>query len=185
MIERVEIVNWRGYERREVAFGPGLTFLVGPNGAGKTSLLSAIAYALTGELSSAQERAASLRDPGQVATVRLWLEANGEHYLIERSQAAERAGGARLSRDGERDVLASNQKGVTAAVESITGVSADFLRRIVYMAEGDVFRFLDRPPGARPSSASSSPTSTCRSWTGSGSSSACARTRSGRTRRSS
>jgi DNA repair exonuclease SbcCD ATPase subunit len=147
MINAVEMINWRAYDQHTVRFGPGITFIMGANGIGKTSILEAIAYGLTGEPSTVKERGKLLRDPNRPATVRLWFTAEGREYLVERSQSFKRAEKATLTRVGEKKALASSHAQATARIEKLMGVSADFLRRIIYMAEGDVFRFLDEPPG--------------------------------------
>ena len=147
MIDSVQMTNWRAYEQREVSFGPGITFIMGANGVGKTSILEAIAYALTGEPSTVQDRAKLLRDPNELATVRLSFTVDGQTYVVERSQSSRRAENARLTQKGVRKAVASSHKAVTEQIENLMGVSKDFLQRIVYMAEGDVFRFLSQPPG--------------------------------------
>jgi DNA repair exonuclease SbcCD ATPase subunit len=146
MINHVEMINWRAYDQFRVSFGPGITFIMGENGTGKTSILEAIAYALTGEPSTV-DRTKLLRNPDELAIVRLSFLANGQLCTIERSQSSERAGRASLTEVGQPKALASTHRAVTAQVERLMGVSTDFLQRIVYMAEGDVFRFLSDPPG--------------------------------------
>jgi len=147
MINHVKMTNWRAYDECEIHFDPGITFIMGANGIGKTSILEAIAYALTGEPSTVKHRGKLLRDPGKLASVQLSFTADGQIYLVERSQSLKRADRASLTRLGDKRRLAFNHKRVTEQIERLMGVSADFLQRIVYMAEGDVFRFLDKPPG--------------------------------------
>jgi len=147
MILEVEMTNWRAYENKTFTFKPGLNFIMGPNGRGKTSILEAIAYALTGEPSVVKERDQLLRDPEKPATVKLTFQVDGKNYRIERTQSPGRAGDAYLVDIAKNKSLASHHKNVTEKVEALIGVSADFLQRIVYMAEGDVFRFLKTPPG--------------------------------------
>lgn len=147
MIDRVKMLNWRAYEKYEIQFEPGITFIMGANGIGKTSVLEAIAYALTGEPATVKDRGKLLRDPGRLATVTLTFSVDSQQYVVERSQSRTRADRATLTRLQDRKQLASSHKGVTEAIEDLMGVSSDFLRRIIYMAEGDVFRFLDHPPG--------------------------------------
>ncbi|HBY94182.1 MAG: AAA family ATPase [Ardenticatenaceae bacterium] len=147
MIESIEMVNWRAYTRREFQFQPGITFIMGANGTGKTSILEAIAYALTGEASTVKARGKLLRDPEKLATVRLQFSIDTHTYSIERSQSAKRAESARLTDLTSGKVLRTTHKKITERVEEILNVSVDFLRRIVYMAEGDIFRFLNDPPG--------------------------------------
>lgn len=148
MITKVRTINWRAFDDCEFVFGPGITFLMGANGTGKTSVLEAISYGLTGEaaLYTSKTRGRLLREPNRIATVQLTFRIDGQEYQVERSQSKERAADARLLRLGDRKILATNHSQATKKIEELMGVSADFLRRIVYMAEGDVFRFLDNPP---------------------------------------
>lgn len=146
VIRTVDMSNWRRFDHHVVEFGPGINFMVGDNASGKTSTLEAIAYALTGDPATVT-RERVLRDPEQPATVRLSFLAGEEEYVIERTQLPDRVGPAALWKKTDKKKLASSPKGVTREVETIMGVSADFLRRIVYMAEGDVFKFATDPPG--------------------------------------
>lgn len=147
MILEVEMINWRAFDNRTFTFKPGLNFIMGPNGRGKTSILEAIAYALTGEPSVVTDRNQLLRDIEKPAKVKLDFRVDENVYRIERSQAPGRAGDAKLVDMTKNKVLAYHHKNVTRKVEGLIGVSADFLQRIVYMAEGDVYRFLKTPPG--------------------------------------
>src|SRR3954464_15675256 len=47
-VTRLELRDFRNYERVEVALAPGLTVICGPNGAGKTNLLEALYFGCTG-----------------------------------------------------------------------------------------------------------------------------------------
>lgn len=149
MIQRVEMINWRAYEKREFKLESGITFLVGANGAGKTSVLEAICYGLTGEAAmfDSKTRSKLLRNPELNATVSLTFETNGNKYCIQRSQSPKTAAEARLLRLVDGKILASSQSQCTRQISELMGVSAEFLRRIIYMAEGDVFRFINEPPG--------------------------------------
>lgn len=147
MINRVEMSNWRAYDHQEFQFEPGITFIMGPNGKGKTSILEAIAYALTGEPSTVADRGKLLRNPDKLAVVRLHFSVDGQEYVVERSQSFKRAEDAILTRGGSKKAIASSHRRATSEIEQLMRVSSDFLQRIIYMAEGDVFRFLSEPPG--------------------------------------
>lgn len=149
MITYVEMINWRAFERREIELGPGINILTGLNGAGKTSVLEAISYALTGEAAmfNSKTRPKLLRDPEKSATVNLVFEIGDAQYQVSRTQTPKSAGDAQLVRLPDGKVLAATHTGVTKQISKIIGVSDDFLRRIIYMAEGDVFQFLNDPPG--------------------------------------
>jgi DNA replication and repair protein RecF len=47
-VERLEVREFRSYERASCQLGPGVTVLFGPNGAGKTNLLEALFVGCTG-----------------------------------------------------------------------------------------------------------------------------------------
>src|SRR3954452_3817496 len=47
-VTRLALRDFRGYERLEVALGPGLTVVTGRNGAGKTNLLEGLYFGCTG-----------------------------------------------------------------------------------------------------------------------------------------
>jgi DNA repair exonuclease SbcCD ATPase subunit len=149
MIHSVEMINWRAYEKRIFHLEPGITFLMGPNGAGKTSVLEAICYGLTGEAAmfDSKTRPKLLRDPDHNATVNITFETDNKMYCVSRSQSPKAAANAELTRLLDGKSLAYNHSQCTRQISKLMGVSADFLRRIVYMAEGDVFRFINEPPG--------------------------------------
>ena len=147
MINKLEMTNWRAYPRKEITFGSGITFIMGANGKGKTSILEAICYALTGEPETVTKRDKLLRDPNKLAIVRLSFAIDNQEYIVERSQSSKRAESATLIKVGAKNPIARTQKSVTQQIEKIIGVSADFLRRIIYMSEGNVFRFLKQKSG--------------------------------------
>ena len=47
-VTRLQLRDFRSYERGELRLGPGLTVVAGRNGAGKTNLLEAIYFGCTG-----------------------------------------------------------------------------------------------------------------------------------------
>src|SRR3954464_1815335 len=47
-VTRLQLRDFRSYERGELRLGPGLTVIAGRNGAGKTNLLEAIYFGCTG-----------------------------------------------------------------------------------------------------------------------------------------
>jgi DNA replication and repair protein RecF len=54
-ITRLILEDFRGYDRADLALGPGITAFVGPNGAGKTNLLEAIHLLARGDSPRARD----------------------------------------------------------------------------------------------------------------------------------
>src|SRR3954464_11423483 len=80
-VTRLELRDFRNYERVEVALAPGLTVICGPNGAGKTNLLEALYFGCTGRsCRTANERECVRFGAG---VLRLELTAEGTDGLHE------------------------------------------------------------------------------------------------------
>ena len=144
MLKRLSVRNWRAFGAAEIAFRPGLNILLGPNGAGKTSLLEAMAFALAGEPSMLPDVRQMARAEGAV-DVSLVLDLDGTDWEICRGLGpSHRRGADTLRRAGSTTVEGGAQ--VATALERLFEVPSDFFLRILYMPEGDVYRFLGNSP---------------------------------------
>ncbi|HEY7066379.1 MAG TPA: AAA family ATPase [Chloroflexota bacterium] len=145
MLKQVTARNWRAFDAVDVELRPGVNVVLGPNGAGKTSLLEAAAFALAGTPSVLPDARQMIRTDGQPVDVSLTVEVDGAACEISRALGpAGRRGAETLSRGGV--TTAEGGERVAAALEALLGVPCDFFLRILYMPEGDVYRFLDKPP---------------------------------------
>ncbi|HKN50080.1 MAG TPA: AAA family ATPase, partial [Actinomycetota bacterium] len=85
MIRRLTLSNWRAYDRLDLTFEEGVTFLVAANGVGKSSIVMAAAWGLLGEASGV-DAVSSVRGDADQATVALELQLpDGKRLEIERS----------------------------------------------------------------------------------------------------
>src|ERR687893_1794559 len=75
-VTRLQLRDFRSYERAELRAGPGLTVLAGHNGAGKTNLLEALYFACTGRSCRTANEREVVRFGAQLT--RLELEAEDE-----------------------------------------------------------------------------------------------------------
>src|SRR6185312_6271661 len=81
-VTRLELRDFRNYERSEVALAAGLTVVCGPNGAGKTNLLEALYFGCTGRSCRTSNERELLRFGEKVARVAVHVEAaDGAHRL--------------------------------------------------------------------------------------------------------
>jgi len=108
-VTRLQLRDFRSYERGELRLGPGLTVVAGQNGAGKTNLLEALYFACTGRsCKTANEREVVRFGAG---VTRLVLEAADEQGAHEITVGFQPGEAKKLRVDG-------------AAVERLTDVSA-------------------------------------------------------------
>lgn len=49
MINSIDIINWKGHDKKGLRFQEGLNIICGPNGIGKTSILDAICFSFLGD----------------------------------------------------------------------------------------------------------------------------------------
>jgi DNA repair exonuclease SbcCD ATPase subunit len=85
MIQRLELQNWRAYDRLDLELGPGATFVVASNGIGKTSLIMGAAWGIFGDMAGVQG-ANEIRGEAESATVKVELRLpSGDVLGITRS----------------------------------------------------------------------------------------------------
>src|SRR6187549_2767803 len=84
-VTRLQLRDFRSYERGELRLGPGLTVIAGQNGAGKTNLLEALYFGCTGRsCRTTNERELVRFDAGPGGVVRVEVhgrDRDGEHEL--------------------------------------------------------------------------------------------------------
>jgi DNA repair exonuclease SbcCD ATPase subunit len=123
MIQRLELQNWRAYDRLDLELGPGATFVVASNGIGKTSLIMAAAWGIFGDMAGVQG-ANEIRGEAESATVKVELRLpSGDVLGITRSVDQRRretieaiAGDRALTSQEEIDRVLSDEFGADVRV---------------------------------------------------------------------
>jgi DNA replication and repair protein RecF len=82
-VTRVELRDFRNYERGEVTLGPGLNVVTGANGAGKTNLLEAVYFGLTARSCRTSNEREMVRLGERVARVELEIAAEDGSHVLE------------------------------------------------------------------------------------------------------
>src|SRR5690349_21081738 len=107
-VRRVELTDFRSYERVAVDFDPGAAVLVGQNGMGKTNLVEALGYVATLDSHRVATDAPLVRVGATSAVIRCDIVHDGRELLVELEIVPGRANRARLNRSPARrarDVL--------------------------------------------------------------------------------
>jgi len=130
MIRRLTLSNWRAYDRLDLTFEEGVTFLVAANGVGKSSIVMAAAWGLLGEASGV-DAASSVRGDADQATLALELQLpDGKRLDIERSVTARGRTQSQVLLDGEpvTDLL--------SILQEEFGIDPAILGRLAFMTDG-------------------------------------------------
>jgi DNA replication and repair protein RecF len=101
-VRRVELTDFRSYERVAVDFDPGVAVLVGQNGMGKTNLVEALGYVATLDSHRVATDAPLVRAGATSAVIRCEIVHDGRELLVELEIVPGKANRARLNRSPVR-----------------------------------------------------------------------------------
>jgi exonuclease SbcC len=143
-------------DRTEVDFdGADLFALAGPTGSGKTTVIDAICFALYGSIPRYDDKrlvAPAISQGLAEARVRFDFTVDGRAHtavrVVKRTKTGATTKEARLE-DGDGNVLAGNEKELTATVEAMLGLSYEHFTKCVVLPQGDFARFLHDKPDKR------------------------------------
>lgn len=145
LIKSVELENWKAFDSLKIDFLGGVNFLIGPNAVGKTSILEAISLAFTAEALTVDDPKELVKEgkngPAKIAVDFLHKNRN---YRIERSLSKKKCIESTIYSDEES--LAEGWNSVSEYLKRLLGIDKRFFERVIYMPEGDIFRFLADPP---------------------------------------
>ena len=101
-VRRVELADFRSYERVAVDLDPGVTVLVGQNGMGKTNLIEALGYVATLDSHRVATDAPLVRAGAASGVIRCAIVHEGRELLVELEIVPGKANRARLNRSPVR-----------------------------------------------------------------------------------
>jgi DNA replication and repair protein RecF len=107
-VRRLELADFRSYERVAVDLQPGGSVFVGPNGVGKTNLVEALNYVATLSSHRVATDVPLVRSGADAAVIRCFVVHEGRELVVELEIAPGRANRARVGRSPvrrARDVL--------------------------------------------------------------------------------
>lgn len=136
-VRRLELVDFRSYERVGIDLEPGPNVFVGPNGVGKTNLIEALGYVATLASHRVATDAPLVRAGAQSGVIRSVIVHEGRELLVELEIVPGRANRARLGRSPvrrARDVLGALRL-VLFAPEDLELIRGDPAERRRYLDE--------------------------------------------------
>jgi DNA replication and repair protein RecF len=149
-VRRVELTDFRSYDRVAVDLDPGVSVLVGQNGTGKTNLVEALGYVATLDSHRVATDAPLVRSGAAAAIIRCAIVHDGRELLVELEIVPGKANRARLNRSPvrrSREVLGALRM-VLFAPEDLELVRGDPAERRRYLDDLLVAR-LPRFAGVR------------------------------------
>lgn len=136
-VRRVELTDFRSYERVAVDLDPGVAVLVGQNGMGKTNLVEALGYVATLDSHRVATDAPLVRAGATSGVIRCAIVHEGRELLVELEIVPGKANRARLNRSPvrrPREVLGALRM-VLFAPEDLELVRGDPSERRRYLDE--------------------------------------------------
>lgn len=158
MINRLNLTNFKVYEKQEIAFYPGTTAIIGPNGSGKTSILEAIEFGLFRTVTRKEKKLQTLEDlinhRGKRAVVELDFIApiNRREYTVIRQihpgkKSAETT--ADLFLKGNKEPEASGPARVDNQIVELLGMDRHAFSTLTYVRQGEIDRISRLSPKER------------------------------------
>jgi len=143
MIESLTIKNWKAFTKKAFEFQNGVNFLVGKNGAGKTTILEAICLALSGDTTHPNFQDL-IRNKNHPAVLDLNFKVDNDTYVVTRMFGHDVRRKSELKSDGR--VISSGWDSVSQKIMALLGIESSFFKRLIYMPEGEIYRYLEEPP---------------------------------------
>ena len=133
MIQRLQLQNWRAYDRLDLELGPGATFVVASNGIGKTSLIMAAAWGIFGDIAGVTGLDEIRGDAERTTvTVGLRLPSSGE---MEITRSVDRKGRVQVeARIGDRSL--TSQEELDRVLSHEFGADVRVLAQLTFMIHG-------------------------------------------------
>ena len=153
MLISIDIRNWKGHSSLHLDFQRGVNFLTGPNGAGKTSVLDAVCFALVGDMPSRGSYKGItyrdlIRDPNRDMEISLAFtppQSAQVHVITRAARAPMGRASVELLRAAQQ--LTRRWDDATAEILEIYETSRVFFDRVISLSEGDIYDYVNRPPG--------------------------------------
>ena len=132
MIHRLRLRNWRSFERLDLSFRSGTTFVIAPNGVGKSSLVLGLAWAVFGDHSCVDSKSC-IRAGADQAEAEVEMDLPGQGRLVI-TRVARRRGAARstYSIDGTK----LREESARTQMEIALGVDLPLAGRLSMMLGG-------------------------------------------------
>jgi len=143
MIESLTIKNWKAFSHKDFQFHKGVNFMVGKNGAGKTTVLEAICLALSGNTTHPNFYDL-IREMDQPAALELNFKIDNNTYVVTRMFGHGVQKRSELKSNGP--VISSGWDSVSQKIMALLGIESSFFKRLIYMPEGEIYRYLQDPP---------------------------------------
>ncbi len=133
MIQRLQLENWRAYDRLDLELGPGATFVVASNGIGKTSLIMAAAWGVFGDIAGVRG-GDEIRGDAETATVTVELRLPSSGSLLITRTVDQKGRSQVEATVGDRTI--STQEDLEQLLADEYGADAHVLAQLTFMIHG-------------------------------------------------
>lgn len=147
----MELRNYRKFRHSAIEFPDGVIGIIGPNGVGKSTLIEAISWALYGndaQRTSKEEVRWSGASPGEVCSVLLEFDLDGDHYRVHREMKGKDLK-MKASLEVNKHLHADGDRAVNQALSERLGMDYKAFFISVFAKQKDLDALSVLPPGER------------------------------------
>ena len=145
-LEKLELLNFKTFQKSSFNFTAGHNVILGENGAGKSSIFESITYSLFGSVPG-KTISSLIRHETTKMEVTLEFTVDNKDFRVERSATNSGSTVLLMEKNGKR--IAEKAKAVNEEIEQILGLGQRVFSNVVYIPQGQIAAIASERPSER------------------------------------
>ncbi len=145
-LEKLDLSNFKTFQKTSFSFTPGHNVVLGENGAGKSSIFEAITYGLFGSVPG-KTISSLIRHDTRRMEITLEFSVDEKDFVVERSATHSTSSALLTEKNGKR--IAEKAKAVNEEMGQILGLGQRVFSNVVYIPQGQIAAIASERPSER------------------------------------